>query len=135
MNPHGINMKPSPAIPLASSTCKPAQSNAVWKEKLVDNKVEVTISDTAAKLVQRAGLIGPEQYCDAVEIADSLKKTVDQVIITSFMTDKQKDLVESAMSYLDRGIINDTLASDALAVANHKGISFTEGLKYHGFGW
>jgi hypothetical protein len=134
---HGINMKPSPVVPTASAAARPALASSVWKDKL-DASVAVTVSsksDTLAKLLQRAGMIGKEQVCDASDIAESLNKTVDQVITTSFLSAMQAELCASAMSYLERGIINEALAADALGLANSKGLPFVEGLKYFGFGW
>ncbi|MBX9725574.1 MAG: hypothetical protein K2X81_29520, partial [Candidatus Obscuribacterales bacterium] len=79
--------------------------------------------------------ISREQYCDAQEIAESLNKSIDQVIVTSFLSEQQAQLCSAAMSYVERGIVIESLASDALMVANTKNISFIEGLRYFGYGW
>lgn len=119
----------------ARATALPSSAEArpdasVWKSRL-----ESSQSDSMAKLLQKAGIIGREQYCDAAEIAESLKKSIDQVLATSFLSEKQLVLVNSAMTYLDRGVLTEKLAADGMAVANSKDISFQEGLKYFGFGW
>jgi hypothetical protein len=123
-----IQLKGS-AVP-ASTANRPAVSNTPWR-----NKLEASHSDALAKLLQRAGILGNEQYCDAAEIAESINKSIDHVLASSFLNDKQTELCASAMQYIERGILTEQLAADALAVANHKQISFAEGLKYYGFGW
>ena len=124
-----IQFKGSPAA-AATTASKPAMSNTPWR-----NKLEASHSDVLAKLLHRAGILGNEQYCDAQEIAESINKSMDHVVASSFLNDKQTELCASAMQYLERGIITESLAADALACANHKQISFNEGLKYFGFGW
>lgn len=126
----GIQLKGSAAPMAAAAASRPAVSNMPWR-----NKLESSHSDSLTKLVQRAGILSKEQYCDAAEIAESLKKSLDQVIATSFLSEQQTEICASAMSYIEKGIITDALAADALMVANAKGISFSEGLKYFGFGW
>jgi hypothetical protein len=130
---HGINLKPSPAVPLASTANRPAMASSVWKEKLESS--QSTHSDSLAKLLQRAGVINKEQVCDAGEIAESLKKSLDQVIVTSFLSEAQAELCTKALSYLERGIINEDLAAQAMAFCNARNVTFVEGLKYFGFGW
>lgn len=125
------------SINLNSRTVLPTQAKpatAVWKDRLENSQAQAS-SDMLAKLLQRAGIIGKEQYCDAAEIAESLKKSVDQVLTTSFLSQEQVEICNGAMTLLDRGLITEALAADGLAVANAKGISFQEGLKYFGFGW
>ena len=107
---------------------KPA--NNIWRDKL-----EAPQANNLSKLLEKAGIVGKEQMCDAMEIAESLKKSIDQVLVTSFLSEKQAALCEQALRYIERGIITDALAADGLMVANMKGISFPEGLKYFGFGW
>lgn len=124
-----INFKGSP-VQAAATASKPACSNTPWR-----NKLEASHADSLAKLVNKAGIMGNEQICDAQEIADSLNKSIDQVIATSFLSDTQAELCAQAVSYIERGIITEALAADGLMVAHAKGISFTEGLKYFGFGW
>jgi len=138
---HGINLKPSSAVSAAASTAKPAISNSVWKTKLETFEAKPAATSAVqpatkiAKLLQKAGMLGKEQYCDAQEIADSLNKSIDQVLLTSFLSEKQSALCASAISFLERGIISETLAVDALAFANVRTITFQESLRYHGFGW
>lgn len=121
-----VNFRTS--VPPQVQAVKPAVS--VWKDRL-----EVSRSDVLAKLAQKAGLIGAEQICDAQEIAESLNKSVDQVLATSFLNEKQSELCAAAMNYIERGVVTEALAADGLMVANSKGVSFVEGLKYFGFGW
>ncbi|MBX9568090.1 MAG: hypothetical protein K2X77_04305 [Candidatus Obscuribacterales bacterium] len=118
---------PSNYKPLADAN-KPAAN--VWRDKL-----EAPQANNLSKLLERAGLVGKEQLCDAAEIAESLKKSIDQVLVTSFLNEKQADLCSAAMRYIDKGIVTEALAADGLMVANMKGIPFAEGLKYFGFGW
>lgn len=124
-----IQFKGSPAA-AATQGSRPAMSNTPWR-----NKLEASHSDVVAKLLHRAGILGNEQLCDAREIAESIQKSLDHVVASSFLNDKQTELCANAMHYLERGIVTEALAADALAVANVKQISFTEGLKYFGFGW
>ncbi len=124
-----INFKSSQAQ-AASAYNGPKADPSVWR-----NKLEAAHSDHLAKILQRAGIISREQYCDAQEIAESLNKSIDQVIVTSFLSEQQSLLCSAAMSYVERGLIIDSLASDALMVANTKNISFVEGLRYFGYGW
>jgi hypothetical protein len=137
----GINLKPSSGVSAAASTAKPAMSNSVWKSKLEAMEAKpadasaVQPATKVAKLLQKAGMLGREQYCDAQEIADSLNKSIDQVLLTSFLSEKQSTLCASAISFLERGVIGETLAVEALAFANVRTISFEESLRYHGFGW
>ncbi len=124
------------AVPPPPSVCKaprkaPSRSITVWRNKLIQHAQ----SDTLAKLVERAGLIGKEQLCDAMEIAESLKKTLDQVLVTSFLNDRQFEICGQAILYLERDLITEALAADGIMAANHKNISFAEGLKYFGYGW
>lgn len=116
--------------PASLAPKRPKHSISVWRQKL-----ESSNSDVLTKLVERAGLIGREQIIDAHEIAESLKKSMDQVIVTSFLSEFQVELCSAAMSYIDRGFMTEALAVDGLVAANSKGISFQEGLKYFGFGW
>lgn len=125
-----IQMKASSAVPAATIASKPAVSNMPWRDKL-----EASQSEGLAKLLHRAGILGNEQLCDAAEIAESINKSLDHVVASSFLNEKQTELCASAMQYLERGILTEALAVDALAVANLKQISFAEGLKYFGFGW
>jgi hypothetical protein len=118
---------PSNYRPMADSNKHAA---AVWRDKL-----EAPQADHLSKLLERAGLIGKEQICDAAEIAESLKKSIDQVLLTSFLNEKQAELSTAAMRYVERGLVTEALAADGLMVANLKGISFAEGLRYFGFGW
>ena len=118
---------PSAYKPMADGQ-KPA--NNIWRDKL-----EAPQANNLSKLLEKAGIVGKEQMCDAMEIAESLKKSIDQVLVTSFLSEKQAALCEQALRYIERGIITDALAADGLMVANMKGISFPEGLKYFGFGW
>lgn len=118
---------PSAYKPMAQSH-QPAAS--VWRDKL-----EAPQANNISKLLERAGLIGKEQICDAQEIAESLKKSIDQVLLTSFLNEKQAELCTTAMRYVDKGLITEGLAADGLMVANLKNIPFSEGLKYFGFGW
>jgi hypothetical protein len=130
---HGINLKPATAMPLAaaSTISKPAMSTSPWREKLES----VQQSDKLVKLLDSAGMITAEQRCDAGEIAASMDKSIDQVITTSFLSEKQGELWASALSYLERGIINEDLAVDALRLANARGMKFVDSLTYFGFGW
>lgn len=121
-----VNFRTS--VPPQVQSVKPAVS--VWKDRL-----EVSRSDVLAKLAQKAGIVGVEQICDAQEIAESLNKSIDQVIATSFLNEIETELCASAMSYIERGIVTEALAADGLMAAKAKGVSFTEGLKYFGFGW
>ncbi len=123
-----INLKSSASHAAVAGSAKPGQS--VWRSKL-----EAAQSDSLAKLLQRAGVISKEQYCDAMEIADSIKKSVDQVIVTSFLNEKESELCAAAMSHIERGAVTEELATDALRLANTKGIKFADGLKYFGYGW
>lgn len=118
---------PSNYKPLADSGKHVA---SVWREKL-----EAPQANNLSKLLERAGFVGKEQLCDAAEIAESLKKSIDQVLLTSFLNEKQAALCTTAMRYVDNGTITEALAADGMMVANLKGISFAEGLKYFGFGW
>jgi hypothetical protein len=126
---YGINMKPAPAISVAA--IKPALSASIWRDKLAAPPK----SDRAAKLLQYAGLIGPQDYCDALEIAESLNKSIDQVIASSFLPAKLSELCKDAVSHLERGLINESLAADALRFAYAKGLTFLAALKYFGYGW
>jgi hypothetical protein len=130
---HGINLKPVAAnpMPVAATTSKPALDSSVWRSKLEDNQH----SDKLVELVKSAGLITREQYCDAMEIAESLGKSIDQVLATSILSEEQAKICEGALSYLERGIINENLAADAVRLASAKQLSFFEALKYFGFGW
>lgn len=121
--------------PQAQSAYKPvADSNkpaaSVWKEKF-----EAPQASNLPQILERAGILGKEQLCDASEIAESLKKSIDQVLMTSFLSEKQVELCSNAVRYLQRGLLTEALAADGLMVANKKGISFEEGLRYFGFGW
>ena len=130
---HGINLKALPVVLAASTLARPAMSSSVWKSKL-EAEAENN-SEKMARLFLEAGIIGKEQYCDAAEIAESLHKSIDQVIVTSFLSDEQAVLCASAMHFLECDIINETLAADALRTANARGLTFREGLSYFGFGW
>lgn len=118
---------PSNYRPMAD-TQKPAAN--VWRDKL-----EAPQNNIMSNLLQKAGLVGKEQLCDAMEIAESLKKSVDQVLVTSFLNDSQAKLCEQAVRYIEGGLVTESLAADGLMVANMKNITFPEGLKYFGFGW
>ncbi|MBX9688478.1 MAG: hypothetical protein K2X27_17345 [Candidatus Obscuribacterales bacterium] len=122
-----VNLKTSSTATLNSSQ---KQSGSVWKQKL-----DASSADKLSKLLQRAGIIGKEQLCDAMEIAESLNKSIDQVLSTSFLTEKQIELCALAMNYLERGLVTEALAADGLKMANARGLQFREGLKYFGYGW
>lgn len=127
----GINIKPVSTTPAASMVPKSAMSTSVWRDKLETARHV----ETLANLLQSTGIINGEQYCEAIEIADSLRKSVDQVIFTSFLSEQQREICAGAMSYLERGIVNEELAANGLKFANDRGLTFAEGLRYFGFGW
>lgn len=120
----------SNSISSSASYNKPAISTDPWKMKL-----ESSQSRVMANLLYRAGIISEEQYYEAADIAASINKSIDHVIMASFLSGFQSELCTNAMSYIERGIVTEDLAASALAKANLKGLSFGEGLKYFGFGW
>lgn len=105
-------------------------TGAFWR-----NKYQSAHSESLSRLLQTAGMIGAEQLCDAMEIAEALGKGVDQVLLTSFLNQVQADLASQAQKFVDEGKMTEQLAADGLSLANARGLSFMEGLKYFGFGW
>lgn len=89
-----------------------------------------------SNLLLKAGLLQQQEICDAMEIAESLKKPLDQVLMTSgFMNSELSQNCHEAISYIDRGLITDQLVIEGLRIAHQKGLRLRDGLKYLGWGW
>lgn len=106
-------------------------NSCVWKTRLEKNQ-----ATTLARLVKEAGILGTAEIVEAMEIAESLKQSVDQVLFNSgFLHGEVAKLCVRAIHYIEAGICAEYLVVLGLAMACKKRLSFEDGLRYYGWGW
>ncbi len=107
-----------------------------WKERLSQETEKPRREDTLTSLLIKARILNQSDICEAMEIAESHGQPVDQVLTTSgILSEELRHLCVKAVSYIERGLVNEALAIDGLQVAHRKGLSFEGGLSYFGWGW
>lgn len=88
------------------------------------------------QIILEAYLLGSDELSEAEEIAHSLSKDLEQVLVSSgYMSPELVKLCLSSITYLEAGLITEALAASALNMSWSKQVSFEEGLKYFGWGW
>lgn len=109
---------------------------SVWKQRLSQEMEKPKREDTLTNLLMKARLISQSDICEAMEIAESHGKPVDQVLTTSgILSEELRHLCAKAAHYIERGLVNEALAIEGLQVAAKKGLTFEGGLAYFGWGW
>ncbi|MBX9569197.1 MAG: hypothetical protein K2X77_09900 [Candidatus Obscuribacterales bacterium] len=106
-------------------------NSCVWKTRLEKNQ-----ATTLARLVKEAKILSTEEIVEAMEIAESLKQSVDQVLFNSgFLHGEVAKLCTRAMQFIEEGLCAEYLVALGLGMAAHKRLSFEDGLRYYGWGW
>lgn len=106
-------------------------NSCVWKTRLEKNQ-----ATTLARIVREAKILTTEEIVEAMEIAESLKQSVDQVLFNSgFLQGEVAKLCSRAVEFLEEGLCAEYLVVLGLGMAVQKRLSFEDGLRYYGWGW
>lgn len=90
----------------------------------------------ATGLLVKAGLLQKEEVAMAGEIAQTTGHSLPQVLVRSgFLTQLQYSNLERAQDLMDRNVVGENLALEALRFSNPRDMPLEKGLKFLGWGW